>query len=80
MASVWTNSEIDGFIANLKAAYTALTSGVQSYEINTGGSVRKLTRMNLKDIKDELLYWQNEKLKNETDQSGLNVKFGRMPC
>jgi len=58
-----------------KAAYRAVTSG-QSYEINTGGSVRKLTRVDAAMTKTEMFYWKNEINKINTGRRGLGVKFG----
>jgi len=68
-------TEAQEFYSLWKEAYIAVSSG-QSYSINTGGSSRSLTRLNMAEIKKEMLYWQNIIKNLEKGKSGLSIKFG----
>jgi hypothetical protein len=71
--ATWTLKEIDGFIANLKSAYTSAISG-KNYTINTGGTSRSVTRNDIVSLLNQIEYWQLEKSKLDGD-SGIPTKF-----
>ena len=73
---LWTLAESTEFLTLWTAAYKAVIAG-QSYSINTGGTSRSLTRNNLKEIKDEMMFWKNYVNQlGETDPTrGQRVKF-----
>lgn len=62
------------FYTAWKAAYLATASG-KSYEINTGGSVRKLTRNDVDTAKKEMLFWKSEVTRLQSGQTSNRFKF-----
>lgn len=72
----WTLSEATEFYDLAKAAYMAAVEG-KSYNINTGGTSRALTRQELETLKNEMLYWKKviDNI-NSGARPGLGMKFG----
>ena len=68
-----TAAEGREYLAELKAAYRAVMTG-KSYTINTGGTSRSITRNNLSELRDEIVFVESEIQTMETG-SGLNVKY-----
>jgi len=70
----FTLTQIDGFIANIEAAYNAAISG-KSYTINTGGTSRSVTRNDADKLLTQLQYWQGEREKVVNGGTGIPTKF-----
>ena len=66
-----TLSEAQANLTALQAAYTALIGGVSAYSISTTGVSRSLTRRDLKDLRDEISYWDTHVKK--LDRGGITV-------
>jgi hypothetical protein len=56
------------------AANLAVASG-QAYEIEMGGTKRKLTRVNSKEILEQIKFWSKEIALLESGQKGIQTKY-----
>ena len=72
---VFDLAELDEIILDLKTAYKNVVTG-KGYTINTGGTVRAVTRQDGDWLKKELQYWTNERKKLVSGQRGIKTKFG----
>jgi hypothetical protein len=64
-------------------AYMNLASGMSSYEIDTGGSKRKVTRYDIAEVKSEWMTWLRRKCELEQTgkiSSGIRVKYIKPIC
>jgi uncharacterized protein with PIN domain len=68
-----TETEAQQYLDKLKEAYFACMSG-KSYTINTGGTSRSLTRNNLKELREEMTFVEQEILAFRNGRS-VNVKY-----
>lgn len=71
-----TKTEIQTIITALKTAYSAIVSGGAEYTITVGGSTRRFRHHDLTAIRNEINYWEDELAKYDSDQRGIQIKFG----
>jgi len=73
--SAFTETEVDQYITDYKAAIRAVLAG-QSYSMDTGQGRISVTRASLPQLERGLAYWANEKEKlngNRPDVVSLEV-------
>lgn len=68
-----TLAQAQSYLDELKRAYFACMSG-KSYTINTGGTSRSLTRNNLKELREEMVFVEQEIKSLESGRS-VNIKY-----
>lgn len=56
----------------LQTAYNALIGGTSSYTISTTGVSRSLTRRDLKDLREEITYWDTQVKK--LTRGGISIR------
>lgn len=60
---LYTAAELDTKITALKNAEDSLLSGVAEYTVDLGSSRRQVRKRDLSEIRDQLAYFQNERVK-----------------
>lgn len=70
----WTLTQAQTNVDALNEAYLAIVQGGASYEISTGGTVRKFTRLDLKTIRSELKFWCQQ-VQTLSGKAPTNIRF-----
>ena len=73
MSTIWTREELLGLIACWKAAYKAASTGT-SYTVQG----RTLTRYDLPEIRQQLVYLQGELAALDTGRRGPTIVLARV--
>ena len=71
--TVFTDEELDELIVAGKKAYKAVLGG-KNYSVNSGGSLRTLTRQDLPELREELYLLGQEKASRKGEPFD-NVRF-----
>lgn len=77
--TVWITQQIllsEAAITAINNAIVALSTGAQSYELNTGQTMQRVTKANLAELANALKFYEERRTKYRT-QLGLTNTVGR---